>query len=304
MMNGRMRRLYKGLVVCLLVSAVALALVEWGRRGLVGGRSTGATSLRMQEANEVRQNLRISRRTDREVDDLLGSIILPEVDFENLDLPDALARFNELIMAAAPADMVPPRILPDPSLLRVPDAAVGPAIDGAPLALEERRGVIRLRVSNVPANVALRYICDAANQSYWIYKGDVFVGLGDACRSCALERFWSQERFERIALDSRSEQQLVGQLNQLIDQHEYFGVKTRFSIRMSERARAALENGQVQMPAVRIDMPNATLNEALLRIAEESRGLLVPADGELRFLPFGEEADSSDPFAPPASAQP
>jgi hypothetical protein len=211
--------------------------------------------------------------------------VIPKVDFVDITLSDALKILNEEIAKQTPDDQPRVRILLHPYFNeRFKSEAFG--------EIESMR-IDELRLRNVPVVVLLKYMCDKTKNIYWFYKGDFYVSpiINDG----GIGYFYYAEKISRVKLDNIDASQLTHKLNEIIDEHNYFGPKTSISILMTEKARDALLKGEVQLPRINLDLHDVTLNEAMRKISQHTHGALRINDADLQFDPFDEW--NVDPFA-------
>ncbi|MES2982225.1 MAG: hypothetical protein V4727_07925 [Verrucomicrobiota bacterium] len=301
-----MQRIHKTLAICLLVTALVFGVLKiltgGGFFGVKGKESPEASSRdamtrhdRCENASDSstrKQQQRARKLTSPEAREFLKTTIIPEIHFENITLRDALKIVNEEIAKQTPDDQPKPRILVDPKFDVVRWVDLGEEmIEIKPASLAE------LRLRNVPVAVLLKYMCDMTRTSYWIYKGDFyvgtsFVGITNGNSISSSDVFYNREKLSHVRLEDVDASQLASKFDEIIENHDYFGPKSNINIYTTEKARAALLKGEVQLPRINLDLKNITLMEATVIIAEHTKGALTTNHQGLVFNPFNE-----DPFA-------
>lgn len=239
---------------------------------------------------KIRQRAR--KLNEDEAKEFLKTTIIPEINFEDITLEDALKIVNEEIAKQTPDDQPRPRILLDADY---PVSPIGMLLDDGSIVETVPFMFEGLRLRKVPANVLLKYMCDYSPASFWFYKGDYYLGVKDP--SASSDNFYHEEKLNRVKLDNIDASQLASRLGEIIEQHDYYGFKSGISIYTTEKARAALLKGELQLPRTNLDMKNVTLSQTLMKIEEETRGALVVSQQNLLFNPFN-EVPIDDPFAP------
>jgi hypothetical protein len=122
-----------------------------------------------------------------EVIKFLRDSIIPKLDMQNLPLPDALEMVNEALRQHA-TDLKRPKILIDLDYRYRMRNSKPPQ-------------VVELRVRNIPAGIALKYICDATGCEWWIENGNVFVAPFDMDRSEKFANRFLDVRIERFEFE-------------------------------------------------------------------------------------------------------
>lgn len=230
---------------------------------------------------------RAKKMTSAEAREFLKTTTIPEINFKNITLKDALKIVNEEIAKQTPDDQPSTRILADPKFDVVRWVDLGEEmIEIKPVSLAE------LRLRNVPAAVLLKYMCDMTGTSYWIYKGNFYVGtIYDGGHS----DFAHNEKLSHVKLDNIHATELASKLNEIVDNHAYFGPKKGINVFTTGYVHAALLKGEVQLPHISLDLQNVTLNEVIQKIVEDSGGALKANDQILIFNPFNKEPNPNDP---------
>lgn len=299
-----MQRIHKTLAICLLVTALVFGVLKilggigMGADGRGDGEASSRDSMTRHERGEgasdsstrkLRQRAR--KLTSAEAAEFLKTTIIPEINFENITLKDALKIVNKEIAKQTPDDQPRPRILLDADY---PISPIGMLLDDGSIVETVPFMFDELRLRKVPANVLLKYMCDYSRASYWFYKGDYYLGGKDP--SSSYYNFYHEEKLNRVKLDNIDASQLASRLEEIIEQHDYYGFKSGISIYTTEKARAALLKGEVQLPRINLNMKNVTLDEVIKTISEHTDGALSLGYQCLSFNPLGEEQYSDDPF--------
>lgn len=284
-----MQRIHKTLAICLLLTALVFGVLKiLGGVGLgAEGKNDAKTKSRDMvtrhekgdsDSSTRKSRLRARKLSSTEAREFLKTIVIPEIYFENITLEDALKIVNEEIAKQTPEDQRRPRILldpkyPSPTMLRLHD-------DGGYI-------VETVRLRNVPVSDLLQNICDYANTCHWFYKGDYY--LGSAGSSDIF--FYNEEKLSRLKLENIDASQLALRLNEVIEHHEYFGLKTGIDIMMTGKARDALLKGEVKLPRINLNLENVTLSQLMMIIEEQTGGALVVSEHEQRLLfnPFNQK---------------
>jgi hypothetical protein len=297
--------IHKILAICLLLTALVFGVLK-----ILGGVGLGAkgkeaathSSLdstvrhergeRASDASTRTLRQRARKLTSAEATEFLKTTIIPEIHLENITLNDAVKRLNEEIAKQAPDDQVRPRILLHPHLM---DLRKTQEIDGEIYDMKMPE-IDELRLRKVPAMVLLKYVCDKTAMSFWFYKGDYYVdALGCDCGELNLH---STEILSRVKIENIDASQLASKLDEIIENHDFFGPKSGINIYTTEKAREALLKGEVQLPRINVDMKNVTLMEVTKEIAEHTKGALMLNQQGLVYNPFNEKPKNEDPFAP------
>ena len=104
------------------------------------------------------------------------------------------------------------------------------------------------------------------------------------------------EKLSRIKLEDIDASQLASNFNEIIENHDYFGPKTNITILTTEKARAALLRGELQLPRINLDVENVTCMEAMKIIAEKSDGAFM-MEQFLYYNPLHEDPEIGNPFS-------
>ncbi len=309
-----MKPIQKYLIIGLLVTAVAYGMIQ-------ALSTTSSTSQMKGDSNNLpvnmrfrpdrggeesdsplrKQRLRSRKLSNKEISAFLKRTIIPEINFEEIALSDALKALNEEIAKQTPDDQPRPKIRLGQEtwsdLMNIPELGrlFKPTRD---ITIEE------LRVRNIPANILLQYVCDMTGTSFFCYKGDIYLSRYDFHSSYD---FYTEEKFSRIKLNHLDASQLDAKFEEIIESHDYFGHKRGFQILMTERAQKALMNHEIQLPVINLEMKNITLREATMLIAAKSGGALSLNNDNLLFDPFDEVKkayDPNDPNADPFAEEP
>lgn len=305
-----MQRIHKTLGICLLLTAVVFGVLKF-----MGGVEFGATSNdevagksrslvtrqdrgeRSENLSTKKQRMRARKLTPAEANEFLKTTIIPKIEFDDITLEDALRIVNQEIAKQTPKDQPRVRILMDPNYRDSLEQYRDISIDGLPGRAMNSKVLFNFRESQISLSSLLKYISFRGRLRYWFYRGDYYLS---ASNDGGIGYFEHGEKLSRIQLGNIDASQLATKLNEIIDQHDYFGPKSRINISMSEKARAALLNGEVQLPRINLDLQNVTINEAKLKIAEHTGGALIFSGGSALFDPFHERKEFSiddDPFA-------
>lgn len=297
-----MQRFHKTLGICILVTAVVYAVIK-----MVGGvgfdaRGNGDAKARSRDAivrdergekssdaSTRKLRMRARKLTSAEATEFLKLTIIPRIDFENITLEEALKIVNEEIAKQTPNDQPRPRILFHPSFKDRPKAAVGSDFINMHL-----RMIDELRDQKVPASNLLKYICDKTKTTYWFYRGDFYFDPTDC--DWRANHYYSEEKLSRVKLENIDASQLASKVNEIIENHDHFGPKTDITILTTEKARAALLRGELQLPRINFEAENVTSREAMKMIAEHSNGEFV-LDYMLLYNPLKENLVGDDPFS-------
>ncbi|MFN6268892.1 MAG: hypothetical protein ACK40T_00700 [Akkermansiaceae bacterium] len=300
-----MQRIHKILAICLLMTALVFGVLKilggvgMGAKGKEATTPSSRDSMTRHERGEkvsdvssrtLRQRAR--KLTAVEAAVFLKSTIIPEINFEKITLKDAVKIVNEEIAKQTPDDQPRPRILLHPHLM---DIRKTQELDGE---IYERKmpEIDELRLRKVPAMVLLKYVCDKTAMSFWFYKGDYYVdALGCDCGEFNIN---STEILSRVKIENIDASKLSSKLDEIIENHDFFGPKSGINIYTTEKAREALLKGEVQLPRINVDMKNVTLMEVTKGIADQTKGALMLNQQGLVFNPFNEEPKNEDPFAP------
>jgi hypothetical protein len=286
------KQINKTLGICLLVTALVYGVLKILGGAGFGDRAKGNTKVSSRDSitrhercenasdpstRKLRQRAR--KMTSDEAAEYLKTTILPRIDFENITLEDALKIVNEEIAKQTPDDQARSRILLHPYFTNLGEVDM-PIID-------------QLSLRKVPTNILLKYICDKFENRYWFYRGDYFIapiiddGIGD---------FYLGEKLSRIKLEDIDASQLASNFNEIIENHDYFGPKTNITILTTEKARAALLRGELQLPRINLDVENVTCMEAMKIIAEKSDGAFM-MEQFLYYNPLHEDPEIGNPFS-------
>lgn len=238
--------------------------------------------------------MRPRKLTSVEATEFLKTTIIPEIHFEDVTLEDALKIVDEKIAEQTTDDQPRPRILLDAEYREFLEQNKGAAPDDL-IGSSSMHIIEELRLRRVPVNILLKYICEMSGVLFWIYKGDVYIGFINIEESSVT--FYNEEKLSRVKLDNIDASQLSLKLGEIVDQHEYYGFKRGISIQTTEKARAAILKGEVQLPRINLDLENVTLKEASVKIAKHTGGALMLNHQGLVFNPFDEAPINEDPFA-------
>ena len=234
------------------------------------------------------RNLRMRTRkmTSAEAAEFIKNTIIPAIHFENITLKDAVKVVNDEIAKQTPDDQARPKILLHPDLHKTQ------VIDGE--THERKMPVIdELRLRNVPISFLLKCIVDKTGSRVWFYEGNYFISLVE---DVGLGDFYTGEKLSRVRLENIDASQLASKFNEIIENHDYFGPKTNITILTTEKARAALLRGELQLPRINLDVENVTSMEAMNIIAEKSDGAFM-MEQFLYYNPFNEDPESGNPFS-------
>lgn len=293
------------MAICLLLTALVYGVLKilggvgLGAMGIDASTPSSQDSMTRHERGEKDSNpstrklrQRARKMTSAEATEFLKTTIIREINFENITLKDALKIVNEEIAEQTPDDQARPRILLHPHLM---DIRKSQEIDGE---IYERKmpEIDELRLRKVPAMVLLKYVCDKTAMSFWFYKGDYYVdALGCNCGEFNIH---STEILSRVKIENIDASKLSSKLDEIIENHDFFGPKSGINIYTTEKAREALLKGEVQLPRINVDMRNVTLMEVTKEIAEQTKGALMLNQQGLVYNPFNEKPKNEDPFAP------
>lgn len=125
-----MQRIHKTLAICLLVTALVYGVLKILGGVGVGAKGKEATSPSSRDsttrhergekawdASTRKFRPRVRKLTADEAKELLKTIIISEINFENITLEDALKIANEEIAKQIPEGQPRPRIMLDPEYL-------------------------------------------------------------------------------------------------------------------------------------------------------------------------------------------
>ena len=302
-----MQSIHKILAICLLLTALAYGVLKiLGGVGLsAGGKDDAKTKSRDMvtrhergeggsdsSARKPRQRAR--KLTSTEAREFLKTTVIPEINFENITLKDALKVVNEEIAKQTLEGQPRVRILIDPNYhyqfernWKMSIDHIGSNFIGAT--------VVDIRERQIPVDILLKHISDQTHTRFWFYKGDYYLSwINDGGIPYS---FYHSEKLSRLKLENVDASQLALRLNEVIDHHEYFGPKTIIDITMTKKAHDALLKGEVKLPRINLNLENVTLSQSLMKIEEQTGGALVVSEQNLLFNPFN-EVNNTDPFAP------
>ena len=235
---------------------------------------------------KLRQRAR--KLTSAEATEFLKTTIIPEINFENITLKDALKIVNEEIAKQTPGDQPKLRILFHPSFKARPKAA-----EGSDFINMHLRIIDEASLQNISTSSLLKFISDKTKTTYWFYRGDVYLDPTDC--DWRSNNYYTQEKLGRVRLENIDASQLASKFNEIIENHDHFGPKTNVTILTTEKARAALLRGELQLPRINLDVENVTSMEALKIIAEKSDGVFM-MEQFLYYNPFHEDSEGGNPF--------
>ncbi len=182
-----MQRIHKTLAICLLVTALVFGMLKiLGGVGL-GDKAKGETKASSRnsmtrhergesasDASTRNSRIRARKMTSAEAAEFLKTTIIPEINFENITLEDALKIVNEEIAKQTPDDQMRPRILLDP---KYPDRPMGMLLDDGSIVETVPFMFDELRLRNVTVSDLLKYMGDKSYARYRFYKGDFIFGM-------------------------------------------------------------------------------------------------------------------------------
>ncbi len=303
-----MQRIHKTLAICLLVTALVFGVLKmlggvgFGTKAKGDTKASSRDSMARHDRGEqtsdpstrkLRQRAR--KLTSAEATEFLKTTIIPRVEFNEILLSDALKILNEEIAKQTPVDQPRLRILMDPNYREKLEKNAKATIDDLPGRSMIAGFVVDNRVRQIPVVSLLKLICYQTHTKYWFYKGDYYLssikedgGIGYS--------FYYSENLGSVKLENIDASQLAMKMNEIIEQHDYFGPKTSIDIKMTKKARAALLKGEVKLPRINLDLENVTLKQAIMKIEEHTGGALVLSGEGLLFNPF-HEVHNTDPFA-------
>ncbi len=306
-----MKQINKTLGICLLVTALVYGVLKILGGAGFGDRAKGDTKVssrdsitrheRGENASDVstrKFRQRARKLTSAEASEFLKTTIIPEIDFENIKLEDALKIVNEEIAKQTPDDQARPRILLHPNYLKQLDQNMQASIDRLPGRSMIGRRFVDIHERQITVLSLMQLICDQTHSRFWLYKGDYYLSsiYGDPNDGGIGYSFYYSEKLNRVNLENIDASQLSLELNKIIEQHEYFGPKKHIDIMMTKKARNALLKGEVKLPRINLDLENTTLKQAMIKIEEHTGGALALSGESLIFNPF-HEVHNTDPFA-------
>jgi hypothetical protein len=302
------QRIHKTLGLCLLVTALVFGVLKMLGGVGFGDKANGEAKAPSQDlmtrhdrgqnasdssTRKLRQRAR--KLTSTEAKEFLKTTIIPRLEFNEITLSDALKIVNEEIAKQTPDDQPRPRILMDPKLSEKLERNAKATIDDL-LGRSMLAGlVLDIRVRQIPVSELLKFIRYQTHTTYWFYKGDYYLSSTEEDGGIGYSFYYS-ENLDRVKLENIDASQLAKKLNEIIEQHDYFGFKTSIDIKMTKKARAALLKGEVKLPRIDLDLENVTLKQAIMQIEVLTNKALVLSDESLLFNPF-HEVHNTDPFA-------
>jgi hypothetical protein len=208
---------------------------------------------------------------------------------QNMPLPDALEMVNEALHQHA-TDLKPPKILVD-------------------LDYRYRIGnskppqVMELRVRNIPAGIALKYICDATKCQLWVDNGNLYVASFDVDRSEKFaNRFLDEARIARFEFNGGRFSEALHLLRKQIDTTEqpsdYFGFGAP-GLSAADAAGNPDTDPENPLPAWgesigSIRMQNANLRQILDELCRLTGRRHVIFEGDIQILPPLEKKANED----------
>lgn len=295
-----MKQINKTLGICLLVTALVygvlkmLGAVGFGNEAKGDAEASSRDSITRHDRGENASDVstrkfrqRARKMTSAEAREFLKTTIIPEINFENITLKDALKIFNGEIAKQTSDDQPRPKILffDDPPKFRDRNSA-----DAALYDLESIK--LNVHLHNVNASDVLKSMCSQLRARFWLYKGNFYVStIFDG----GISDFAHNEKLSHVKLENIHATELASKLNEIIDDHDYFGPKRGINVFTTGYVHAALLKGEVQLPHISLDLQNVTLNEVIQKIVEDSGGTFKTNDQFLIFNPFNKELNSNDP---------
>ncbi len=305
-----MKPLHKYLTIILCVTVVVLVTLKVGAISAFSSNhdnnsSSNERSHQLDGESSERQKFKSRERhpplSPQEVQDFLHNTIIAKVDFQDISLTEALKELNRLIAQQSPDHPSRPEIRSH-LVSSFPVTSKSPASfvedHAVPVEYSSIPTIQELRLRKIPAEVLVKYICDASRCRYWIYRGNVYVS--NSWDRITGEKFYNEEPLGRINLNGKDASQITPTVNAIVQNHEFFGNKPTIKIRMSKKAKEALIRGQIALPTYDQDLDNATLGHTVMTILMHSGGTMSYIDdGEIIYDPLNEMADQ-DPFAYPS----
>jgi len=197
---------------------------------------------------------------------LLKELVLDELNFEEMPLPEAIHEINRLLGKKFPGQKRPKICLADEWT------------DNPSLKIQH------LRLRDVPLGIALRSICDQTRCVFWVYQGTVYL---DIIRydDPPEERFLHQIRIPSLDIPDASLPEALEALRSAIDQIDFNGRKPPITMQLTpgEWNEIGSENS---VPRVRgVSLRDATVGEALAEIRKQTGVQQETWEGEIVFTP-------------------
>ncbi len=215
-----------------------------------------------------------------EVSEFLKSSIIPELKMENLPIADALEMVNEALRQQT-TDLKRPKVLIDMDYRYQKRNWKSPQ-------------VVKLRVRNIPAGIALKYICDATKCQYWIDNGNVFVGPFDLDRSEKFaNRFLDEVKIKRFEFEGGHFSEALRLLQEQLESETLLSTFSGFR-RQSIYAVDAVAHTDAGPGNLRptwgesigaVRMENASVRQVLDELCRITGRRHVLFEGEIQILP-------------------
>ncbi len=202
---------------------------------------------------------------NKEVWNFLKGSIIRKLELKGLTVAEALEILNQ-------------------ALQEMPSAGKRPAIKATPDLLVDPRRIRELRGHDVPASVALKYICDQSRCKVWVYKGNVFVDAYHADSQESDELFLKQAKLVDLAVPTGNLVEALEALEGAIEEADFYGMKLPPGIH-DEELRAAIARGEVGKPIHGMNLRNVTVEKALHEICRQAGARYDFFEGEIHVVP-------------------
>jgi hypothetical protein len=269
------------LTLMLLLFAPSMGFLAGKRIGRIHGSGDDeAVNGQVVDRGRDMERKHVRMMTTGEIFKFLRNSIIPKLEMQNLPLPDALEMVNGELRKHS-TDLKRPKILI--------------ALDYRyRMRNSEPPKVVELRVRNIPAGMALKYICDATKCQLWIENGNVFVAPFDSDRSEKIaNQFLDDVRIERFEFEGGHFSEALHLLKKHIDSEDQpspflgFGPPSLYAVDAVVNPDADMGNplpawGE-SIGAIRMDNPTVRqVLDELCRLAGRQHDIF---EGEIQISP-------------------
>lgn len=202
-------------------------------------------------------------KSTEETRHLLKELVLGELNFEEMPLPEAIHEINRLLGKKYP-DQKRPKICLADEWTDTPSFKIQ-----------------HLRLRNVPLGLALRYICDQTRCVFWVYQGTVYL---DVRRNDDVveKRFLHQTRIPALDIPDANLPEALEILQSAVDKIDFNGRKPPVWVR-------SISGGEAKANTVQrvrgVSLREATIGEALAEICHQTGAQQELWEGEIILTP-------------------
>jgi hypothetical protein len=197
-----------------------------------------------------------------ETRELLKTLVLDELNFDEVPLPEAIHEINRLLGKKYPSQKRPKICLADE------------------WANDPSQKIRTLRLRNAPLGIALKYICDQTRCVFWVYQGTVYL---DVLRFDGLieERFLHQTRIPALDIPDASLAEALEVLRSAVDKIDFNGRKPPITIRSISAKWNEVETPNTAQRIRGVSLREVTLSEALAEICKQTGTQQEVWEGEI-----------------------